>query len=162
MEQYISLLKGVLQYEQRQFQIVSVILMISLAMIAVGIFSRRKKQSVSDKVTLALIVATLCVVYACYGVSSANYQKAVLTDISEGTFETYIGDYTHDDYQKDSFYHNVYISNEAGEDTLLRYPDYGNHYRLRDDFAELPIGTYSGKLVYAKHSKILLDWTIED
>lgn len=162
MEQFNLILESALQYEQKQCAIVSVMLIILIAILSFVVVKKRKTLSVSNKVTITLIIVALCVVYIGYLVFTTNYQKAITRDMSQGAFETYIGDYTHDDYQKDSFWHNVYITDGSEEKIVLRYPYYGNHYHIRNNYIEFPVGTYNGELVYGKHSKILLDWDMYD
>lgn len=74
---------------------------------------------------------------------------------------TYHGEFTHDNYQKDSFYHNVYIIDSTGEDLLLRYPDYANTHSTYSDFCEMPLGSFTGTIVYGKNSKIVLKWVMD-
>ena len=67
-----------------------------------------------------------------------NYTTdAIHADIQEKDFVYYHGDFIHDNYQKDSFYHYIYITDNYGCRTTLLYPDYGNMYKTYFDFIEL-------------------------
>lgn len=161
-EQYFAILEGVLQYEQKQQSVIIVCFIVLLLVIGVLAIARFKKTSFSNKIVICLIAITLCVVFILYIVNSNRFVEKLKYDIANAEFVTYNGEYTHDDYQKDSFYHNVYISENSVNNTVLRFPDYGNMHHLYESVPEFPIGTFKGTIVYSAKSKIVVDWHIDE
>ena len=159
--EYVRTLNSVLQYEKSQFIIVSIGLIALLAILTFVAVKQFKKKTVFDKIIILAIAATLCAAFAGYLIQYNTYRTNIHRDIACDATVTYHGEFTHDDYQKDSFYHNVYIIDSTGEDLLLRYPDYANMHSTYSDFCEMPLGTFTGTIVYGKNSRIVLKWTVD-
>jgi hypothetical protein len=159
--EYMRILNSVLQYEKSQFIIVSTGLMAVLAILMFVAVKQFKKKTVFNKIIILAIAVTLCAAFAGYLIQYNTYRTNIHRDIACNATVTYHGEFTHDDYQKDSFYHNVYIIDSTGEDLLLRYPDYANIHSTYSDFCEMPLGTFSGTIVYGKNSRIVLKWTVD-
>lgn len=153
-----EILNGVLQYERAQVGIVSVLFALLMVILGIVLWKTYRKLSRSNKWIALVIVLVLCGVFTAYQITAKQYQNAILQDIAEQDTVSYTGEYVHDDYQKDSFYHNVYIVDDNGERVRLRYPDYHNDHQLYADFQPLPSGESLGTIVYSKRSKIVVGW----
>ena len=70
----------------------------------------RGKKKPSERIIIGVIVFALLVVFAGYIIYINRNCKRILEDVAKAEFITYEGEFIHDDYQKDSFYHNIYIS----------------------------------------------------
>ncbi len=158
---YVHIMNSVLQYEKSQFIIVSVGLIIVLAILTLLAIKLYKKNSIINKIIILAIAVTLCAAFAGYLIQYNTYRTNIHRDIACDATVSYHGEFTHDDYQKDSFYHNVYIIDSTGEDLLLRYPDYANTHSTYSDFHEMPLGSFTGTIVYGKNSKIVLKWVMD-
>lgn len=154
-------MNSVLQYEKSQFIIVSVALIIVLAVLTLLAIKLFKKNSIINKIIILAIAVTLCAAFAGYLIQYNTYRTNIHRDIACNATVTYHGEFTHDDYQKDSFYHNVYIIDSTGEDLLLRYPNYANMHSTYYNFSEMPVGSFTGTIIYSENSKIILEWTID-
>lgn len=159
--QYCAILSGALDYEQTTQKFICVSLIVLIVIILVLGISQFRKATLSNKIVIILIVLVLCAVFGGYIYFSNKNQEAIKSDILNGDFVEYNGEYTHDNYQKDSFYHNVYIR-EGEEKVILRYPDYGNHYQLHSVSMLMPTGTFKGSIVYARSSRIVVAWSSEN
>ena len=158
---YVHIMNSVLQYEKSQFIIVSVALIIVLAVLTLLAIKLFKKNSIINKIIILAIAVTLCAAFAGYLIQYNTYRTNIHRDIACNATVTYHGQFTHDDYQKDSFYHNVYIIDSTGEDLLLRYPNYANMHSTYYNFSEMPVGSFTGTIIYSENSKIILEWTID-
>ena len=158
---YVHIMNSVLQYEKSQFIIVSVALIIVLAVLTLLAIKLFKKNSIINKIIILAIAVTLCAAFAGYRIQYNTYRTNIHRDIACNATVTYHGEFTHDDYQKDSFYHNVYIIDSTGEDLLLRYPNYANMHSTYYNFSEMPVGSFTGTIIYSENSKIILEWTID-
>ncbi len=159
--EYMRILNSVLQYEKSQFIIVSTGLIAVLAILTFAAVKQFKKKTVFVKIIILAIAATLCTAFAGYLIQYNTCRDNIRLDMDDNATVTYHGEFTHDNYQKDSFYHNVYIIDSTGEDLLLRYPDYANMHSTYSDFCEMPLGTFTGTIVYGKNSRIVLKWTVD-
>ena len=159
--EYVHIMNSVLQYEKSQFIIVSVALIIVLAVLTLLAIKLFKKNSIINKIIILAIAVTLCAAFAGYLIQYNTYRTNIHRDIACNATVTYHGEFTHDDYQKDSFYHNVYIIDSTGEDLLLRYPNYANMHSTYYNFSEMPVGSFTGTIIYSENSKIILEWTID-
>lgn len=159
--EYVRTLNSVLQYEKSQFIIVSLGLITVLAILTFVAVKQSKKKTVFDKIIILAIAVTLCAAFAGYRIQYNTYRTNIHRDIAGNATVTYHGEFTHDDYQKDSFYHNVYIIDSTGEDLLLRYPDYANMHSTYSDFHEMPAGSFAGTVIYSENSRIVLKWTVD-
>lgn len=159
--EYMRILNSVLQYEKSQFIIVSVGLIIVLAVLTLLAIKLFKKNSIINKIIILAIAVTLCAAFAGYLIQYNTYRTNIHRDIACDATVTYHGEFTHDDYQKDSFYHNVYIIDSTGGDLLLRYPDYANMHSTYYNFSEMPVGSFTGTIIYSKNSKIVLKWAMD-
>lgn len=158
---YVHIMNSVLQYEKSQFIIVSTGLIAVLAILTFAAVKQFKKKTVFDRIIILAIAATLCTAFAGYLIQYNTYRTNIHRDIACNATVTYHGEFTHDDYQKDSFYHNVYIIDSTGEDLLLRYPDYANMHSTYSDFHEMPAGSFTGTIIYSENSKIVLKWAMD-
>ena len=158
---YVHIMNSVLQYEKSQFIIVSVALIIVLAVLTLLAIKLFKKNSIINKIIILAIAVTLCAAFAGYLIQYNTYRTNIHRDIACNATVTYHGEFTHDDYQKDSFYHNVYIIDSTGEDLLMRYPNYANMHSTYYNFSEMPVGSFTGTIIYSENSKIILEWTID-
>lgn len=158
---YVHIMNSVLQYEKSQFIIVRVGLIIVLAVLTLLAIKLFKKNSIINKIIILAIAVTLCAAFAGYLIQYNTYRTNIHRDIACNATVTYHGEFTHDDYQKESFYHNVYIIDSTGEDLLLRYPDYANMHSTYYNFSEMPVGSFTGTIIYSENSKIILEWTID-
>ena len=159
--EYMRILNSVLQYEKSQFIIVSTGLMAVLAILMFVAVKQFKKKTVFDKIIILAIAATLCTAFAGYLIQYNTCRDNIRLDMDDNATVTYHGEFTHDNYQKDSFYHNVYIIDSTGEDLLLRYPDYANMHSTYSDFHEMPVGSFAGTVIYSENSRIVLKWTVD-
>ena len=155
---YCSILEKVLEYEQRQCVIVIILLVAALLTIGVFAIKRSKSAKLVDKIIIGTILLGLVATAAAYLIHYGNYRQKIIADITQEEFVEFRGEFTHDDYQKDSFYHNIHLIDGNGEKILLRYPDYANMHDTYEDFAELPVGSFVGTLIYSKNSKIVVGW----
>ena len=158
---YVHIMNSVLQYEKSQFIIVSIGLIALLATLTFVTVKQFKKKTVFDKIIILAIAAALCAAFAGYLIHYNTCRDNIRLDMGDNATVTYHGEFTHDNYQKDSFYHNVYIIDSTGEDLLLRYPDYANMHSTYSDFHEMPLGSFTGTIVYGKNSKIVLKWAMD-
>lgn len=158
---YVHIMNSVLQYEKSQFIIVSVGLIIVLAVLTFAAVKQFKKKTVFDKIIILAIAATLCTAFAGYLIQYNTCRDNIRLDMDDNATVTYHGEFAHDDYQKDSFYHNVYIIDSTGEDLLLRYPDYANMHSTYSDFHEMPAGSFAGTVIYSENSRIVLYWSMD-
>lgn len=156
------ILEKVLEYEQRQCVIVIILLVAALLTIGVFAIKRSKSAKLVDKIIIGTILLGLVATAAAYFIHYSNYRQKIMTDINKEEFIEFHGEFTHDDYQKDSFYHNVYLMDDGGNEILLRYPDYANMHDTYKDFTELPVGSFAGTVIYSKNSKIVVGWYIEE
>lgn len=159
---YTAILDGVIAYEQKSQAIVCFFLMVAIAVMLFFAIKDFRKDTRVNRVILCI----LPVVFACILILFVWFQKQTIArleaDARNEAYIVYSGQLTHDNYQKDSFYHNVSIAGEGGEEMILRYPDYGNQYHLHDGQEILPTGTFTGTIVYSKTSKIIVDWTLDE
>ena len=158
---YVNIMNSVLQYEKSQFIIVSVGLIIVLAVLTLLAIKLFKKNSIINKIIILAIAVTLCAAFAGYLIQYNTCRDNIRLDMDDNATVTYHGEFAHDDYQKESFYHNVYIIDSTGEDLLLRYPDYANMHSTYYNFSEMPVGSFTGTIIYSENSKIILEWTID-
>lgn len=161
-KQYATILEGVLKYEKAQQGIIISIFAVALLVMVVLVIKQYQKTSASNKIVMWLVLVAFVVSFCGYILYSESYVKKIQSDLKNGEVLSYNGEYSHDDYQKDSFYHNVYILEDGNTKTTLRYPDYGNHYEIHEHGAQLPLGTCRGTLLYSKSSKIVLDFIFID
>lgn len=158
---YVHIMNSVLQYEKSQFIIVSVGLIAVLAILTFAAVKQFKKKTVFDKIIILAIAATLCTAFAGYLIQYNTCRDNIRLDMDDNATVTYHGEFTHDNYQKDSFYHNVYIIDSTGEDLLLRYPDYANMHSTYYNFSEMPVGSFAGTVIYSENSRIVLYWSMD-
>jgi heme/copper-type cytochrome/quinol oxidase subunit 4 len=161
-QQYISVLEGVLRYERNSFVVVSVIFAVSTIIALLVILVRFRKEKVLNRIIMASFVGVICVAFGLYCFIHYQYKQAIENDIEQCSFVTYSGDFVHDDYQRDSFYHNLMIAPQMDTAQALRYPDYGNQYRLHQDDNIIPVGAWTGTIIYAEHSKIVVSCSLEE
>ena len=159
-EQFCNILRGVLKYEETQKGVVGAIVIVFMIIFCGVAIKNFKKVVISNRVIMCAVPIVILSFFVVYLVHGNIYKNKIEADISEQSFVTYQGSFTHDDYQKGSFYHNVHMIDENGEKVLLRLPDYGNMYGLREDYREFPVGAFEGEIIYSKRSKIVLNWTI--
>ena len=158
---YRIILESVLQYEQNQNDIISILFAITVVLVSVLLIKQYKKIKVSDQIAIFATLLSLCTIFSLYTIHKKEYYNNITSDISSDAFISYEGKFIHDDYQKDSFYHNLYITDESSEQILLRFPDYSNQYNLWEDRDILPVGEYTGTIVYSKDSKIVVYWIVD-
>lgn len=155
----VSVLQSVIRYEIQSCIICCVLLVLGVIGILWAVWIRKgKKTPVISKVIACAVILIFMVVGVAYIAQVKTQNGKIQNDISNAQYVTYEGTFVHDDYQKDSFYHNVYIVNKLGETVLLRLPDYANMYGTHTDYQELPVGEGIGKLIYSKESKLILRW----
>lgn len=159
--QHIAILEAVVKYEKSQQGIIIAVFIAALAAVICLAMKQYKQASRSNKIVIWSIIVALCIAFIGYVIYSNSYISKLYSDMENNETITYFGEYTHDDYQKDSFYHNVQIE-EMGKTAILRYPDYGNHYDVHADSKLLPSGTHRGRIEYGKNSKIILSWSVDD
>lgn len=158
---FSSLLNRVMQYERNECLIVITLFVPTFLAIVIFAIKSFKRSSTGIRVLMVLISVILLVIFIAYIINFQIQIDNIEFDISNGKFSVYTGNYIHDNYQKDSFYHNLYIFDDDGKKLLLRLPDYSNIYKIHTDFQKLPIGEFRGTVVYSENSKIVLDWSIE-
>lgn len=161
-QQCISVLQGVLRYEQNSFGVVSAIFAVAMIASLLVILVRLRREKVLNRIIMVSFVGVLCVVFGLYSFFHYQYKQTIDKDIEQCSFVTYSGDFVHDDYQRNSFYHNLIIAPEKDSARTLRYPDYGNQYRLHQDDNIIPVGTWTGSIIYAEHSKIVVSCSLEE
>lgn len=161
-DSYRLVLEKVLEYEQRQQRIICAFLVIAIIIVALVAAKQFRKTNYSNKVVVCAILIVLCAALPLYVLTCNTYQKAIMEDIANCTYVTYCGEYFHDNYQKDSFYHDVNCMVNDENSITLRYPDYGNHYSLFPDSASMPVGTSYGTIIYSKNSKIIVSWGVSN
>lgn len=157
-QQYISLLQGVLEYEKKSLQFMCILFSVAMVIILTFAALRFKKEAWLNRIIMCSVVIVLFAVFGVYLITNYRYQLALQSDIEHGSFVTYTGSFDHDDYQRDSFYHNVTIYPEEQSAKNLQYPDYGNQYQLHDDSDIMPVGTWTGTVIYAKNSNVVVYW----
>ena len=157
-QQYISLLQGVLEYEKKSLQFMCILFSVAMVIILTFAVLRFKKEALLNRIIMCSVVLVLFVVFGVYLITNYRYQVALQSDLDHGSFVTYTGSFVHDDHQRDSFYHNITIYPEGSSEKNLRYPDYGNQYQLHDDTDIMPVGTWTGTVIYAKNSSIVVCW----
>ena len=157
---FTDILEGVIKYEQKERMIVSVVFGVFVIVFVIFAIKHYNKATRIDKVITLSVILVLLFVFIMYHINCEKNINNIKKDLASDDYIIYIGEYTHDNYQKDSFYHNVYVMNGSGK-MLLRYPDYSNKYRLHAQHEQLPTGSFSGTIVYANKSKIVLSWSIE-
>ena len=160
--QFYLLIEGVLEYEQKKQTICCILLTVLIVTMCVLAFAQFKRVTLFDKLIICTIILFLVAVLLVFLFVSNSYQTALKADMDTLDFVIYSGKYTHDNYEKDSFYHNIYIFDDDEKQEILRYPDYGNQYCLHADSRLMPIGSFEGTIVYTKRSKIIVAWSIED
>lgn len=155
-----SVLEGALHYEMRGCIIGCVLLMICLAVIiCAALIHRRKKPA--EIIVIGVIIFVFVVVFAVYIIQANRHCDMIRKDIANAGYVTYVGEFLHDDYQKDSYYHNVYITDHSGNQVKLQLPDYGNMYDTHENYKEIPVGLCTGTIVYSVNSKIIIKWSAE-
>lgn len=155
-----AVLESVLRYARREYYICCVLLGIGIvAVLCVALFTKRKK--LAHKLILGGVLLVLTGAFAAYTVQVNADSQRIRNDMEQTAFVTYQGEFHHDDYQKDSFYHYIYITDPSGAQLRLRLPDYGNMHRTYADYRALPTGTCTGTLVYSQSSKIIIKWDLE-
>ena len=160
--QFCKILQSALRYEQSQRTIILLLLFATLVVLGLISLKVWKKASKSNRVCICLIVLAFLVTSCAFLIQDCSYQKAISADIHQECFITYHGEFTHDDYQKDSFYHNISITDEDGEQLLLHLPDYANTYGTYEHYKELPIGSFTGTVIYSVQSKLVVSWSIDN
>ena len=162
MEKEMSaVLESVLRYERREYYICCVLLGIAVvAVLCAALFTKRKK--LVHKLIIGGVLLVLTGAFAAYTVQVNADSRRIQNDMEQAVFVTYQGEFTHDDYQKDSYYHYISITDPSGGQLRLRLPDYGNMHRTYADYRALPTGTCTGMLVYSKSSKIIIKWEVHD
>ena len=160
--QFCRILQSSLRYEQSQRTVILLLLFATLVVLGLISLKVWKKASKSNRVCLCLIALAFFVAGCAFLIHDCGYQKAISADIRQECFVTYHGEFTHDDYQKDSFYHNIYLTGNNGKKILLRLPDYANTYGTYDRYQELPIGSFTGTIIYSAQSKLVVSWRIDN
>ena len=156
-EQFADLLEKVIEYEEKQQGIIGILFVCFLIGIGIPFVVKFKKTSLSDKVVFCGIALLVIGVFIAFQINSARYINNIRSDILEGGYVIYQGEIVHDNYQKDSFYHNVYID-DGSEKILLKYADYANHYGSYTNYVQMPDGIFNGIITYSAKSKIVLEW----
>lgn len=161
-QQYLSLLQGVLEYEKKNVGSMCVIFSVAMVVIITVMALRFKKEGRMDKI---IICCTAFILFVSFGIAlfaTSKYRKALQSDMDDASFVTYTGEFFHDNYQRDSFYHTVTIHPKDHFETSLRYPDYGNQYHLHEGAELMPEGTLYGTVVYAKSSHVIVYWEVDN
>ena len=161
MDKFVPVLRSVLRYEQGNQTVLATILVITLVVIGFFVIKSFPRMKHLDRIIVFMVVFSFTVIFILYLCHNNNYRNNLMTDINQESFVEFYGEFIHDDYQKDSFYHNIYIMDPSGEKILLHYPDYANMYDTYNDFRTLPVGSFVGTIVYGKESKIVVGWSIE-
>ena len=108
---------------------------------------------------VSIIEVVLIVILIFHVFYSIKHYNDITSDMIRNDYVVYQGEIFHDNYQKDSFYHNVYIRSESSnKKILLRFPDYANHHNSYLDFSPMPDGKFSGTVTYSAKSKIIVAW----
>lgn len=155
-QQYLSVLEQVLRYERNSQRVVIVLFSVAMMVVAAAVVRCFRKEKISTRVLILGIAISLCAAFGVYCFVHHQYIQSIKADFEEHSFVTYSGSFLHDDYQRDSFYHNLVIAPDSEVSQTLRYPDYGNQYQLHSAEQVIPFGTGSGTVVYGKYSKIVL------
>lgn len=158
MEQYRALLEGVLQYERRSFLSVCVIFALALVVLGGIMIFRFRTEPPRNKFLICSFLVVLTVIFAAYSIKHYHYCQDIRHDLEQESFLAYTGEFVHEDYQKDSFYHTVTIYPDFTRSEALRYPDYGNQYSLHSADSLLATGTYYGTVLYGQNSRIVIAW----
>lgn len=161
-QQFCKILQSVIEYEKKSLGIVCVLFFIALMVMIVAGAMRFKKAKRIDRIIICCIIFVFCGAFVGMLIANSQFRAALQTDIDTCAFITYRGQLVHCDYQKDSFYHSVTIYPDGTSSLRLDYPDYGNQYHLHDDSGLMPVGTFSGTIVYAKNSKVIVYWFSEE
>ncbi len=159
-ENYSTIFRSVLLYERGQKYTVVILLAVVLFVLGFIFLRHRKVLKKSDKICALAVLLVFSAAICVYWIHVTKFEKAIVTDIKQEGFVTYRGEFFHDDYQRDSFYHNVYITDSNGSKIQLRLPDYANMHNTYDKFEELPSGTFYGTIIYSENSKLVLSWSI--
>ncbi len=159
--QYENVLHGVLRYEQTQNSIIIISSILIFALVFFVAFKYTPKAT-TNKLIMYIVIAILVLSFIGYIIYYWVYTSNIEKDIEDKNYVVYSGTFTHDNFQKDSFYHNIYIFDDDGHKYRLNYPDYGNQYKTYRDFEILPFDTFNGTIVYSKNSRIVLKWTISN
>lgn len=157
-KQFVDLLEKVLEYEEKQLGVICALFVFLLIGIGIPFVVNYKKISTSDKIVVYIVVFVIICVFVAFLINAVVYKNNIYSDIFENRYVVYQGEIYHDNYQKDSFYHNVYIFVDSEDRILLRYPDYGNHYDSYTDYTSMPEGVFTGTITYSEKSKIVLNW----
>lgn len=156
--EYAKILNGVKAYENGELQIVSGMVIAFFIILGIVAFRNHGRQFKEHKTIITIIFAVFLV---CYLGCLINYLvsiRRINSDISEEKYIRYEGSFSHDNYQKDSFYHNLYIY-DGDERILLKFSDYSNHSGIYSEI--LPVGDFYGSIVYSEQSRIVVDWEIK-
>ena len=157
---YESILRGVIAYEGKKSGILYTLIVIAVAVMILILFLNYGKTKKMDKIISILVVVILILCIPVNAVIKENQSRMMMCDNKNIDYIYYSGAFTHDDYQKDSFYHNVYIIDGNGEKVILKYPDYSNTYSLHEDPFCMPVGSFDGDIVYSNKSKIIVFWQL--
>lgn len=161
-QEYVSVLEEVLRYEQNSLSVVSVMFSVGMIILLSVILFRFRKEKPLNRIIMLSVGVLLCVAFCLYFFFNQQYRLAIKEDIERCSFVTYSGSFVHDEYQRDSFYHNLVISREGEASQTLRYPDYGNQYQLHQSDRIIPAGTGIGTLVYGENSKVVVHCVLEE
>lgn len=162
MDNYSRILDSVLLYEQKQENICRFLLILLVSILVFVIASKWKKHSISDKYVLFAIETVFVVILILHTVFTIENYKNIKSDKESNDYILYSGEIFHDDYQKDSFYHNVYIESSTGNSKVrLKYPDYANHHKTYLNSETMPNGAFQGSVTYSAKSKIIVNWEID-
>ena len=159
-QQYLTLLQGVWEYEQKSLYFACFLLGVALVLLFLVIAIRFKKETKPNRVMMCSIAVLLCTGFGLMLFFGSRNHTMLQADLEQKAFVTYDGTFTHDEYQRDSFYRRVTIVLDDGTEETLYYPDYGNQYQLHDQSEMIPAGQFTGTLVYTKNSRIIVDWNI--
>ncbi len=157
---FSSILEDVIKYEKKELMLITISVSVLLLILFAIAIIKYKSFTFPNKVIFTLIICIFCVAILLYVINWNVFQNKLNVDIANQQYISYIGEFTHDNYQKDSYYHNVYLIVADGRKLLVRYPDYGNHYNLYSDNKQLPVGTFNGKIIYSQNSKIIVSFDI--
>ena len=158
-----SVLRSAMHYEVRVCIFCCVLLAICMVGILCALLIRKKRKTPTIGKVFACAAIVVFVIVGILFIAQVNKQSVkIQNDIAQSQYVTYKGTFVHDDYQKDSFYHNVYIVDNLGRSFLLRLPDYANMYGTHSNYQEMPIGERSGTLIYSKESRLVVQWYIAE
>lgn len=160
-EEYLNIMTQTLEFEKSEYQLIVFGFILAVTVLSVKIIKEFKKAKRFDKIIMVCVIIAFCVVFCVYTFFYNTFKQNVTKDISTNEFVSYTGEFTHDDYQKDSFFHDVFINEGSKNKSSLVYPDYGNMYKIRSTDKKLPLGRSKGTLVYGKNSLIIVDWLLE-